>query len=80
FVPAGAYRNRDYAGASVTVKTELSRAMQDIFFDPQTSGGLLMAVAEKDAEACLRELKDSIPVAERIGYVTELKENYIVIE
>ena len=80
FVPAGAYRNRDYAGASVKVKGQLSRAMEDIFFDPQTSGGLLMAVAEKDAEACLRELKDAIPVAAQVGYVTELAENFIVIE
>jgi selenide,water dikinase len=54
--------------------------MEDIFFDPQTSGGLLMAVAEKDAEACLRELKDSIPVAAQVGYVTELTENFILIE
>ena len=48
FIPAGAYRNRDYAGAGVARAGEISRALEDIFYDPQTSGGLLIAVAEKD--------------------------------
>ena len=45
--------------------------MMDVLFDPQTSGGLLLAVAEKDAPALLAELTDKVPHAARIGYVTE---------
>ena len=48
FIPAGAYRNRTYAEGGVLKKCEIPRALEDIFFDPQTSGGLLIAVAEKD--------------------------------
>ena len=36
FIPAGAYRNRDYAGAGVARAGEISRALEDIFYDPQT--------------------------------------------
>ena len=38
-IPAGAYRNRDYAQSGVQVKGNISLAMQDILYDPQTSGG-----------------------------------------
>ena len=80
FLPAGAYRNRDYAQSGVTVCGDIPRTMQDLLYDPQTSGGLLMAVAEQDAEHCLHELRDSIPSAAAIGYVTEWAENWILLE
>ena len=80
FLPAGAYRNRDYAEAGVTVRGGISRTMQDLLYDPQTSGGLLMAVAEKDAEVCLRELRDAIPTAAAVGYVTEKEDSWIALE
>lgn len=71
FIPAGAYRNRDYAQAGVHNGKEIDRAMEDILFDPQTSGGLLIALPEKEGENLLREMKDQVPEAEIIGYVTE---------
>lgn len=80
FIPAGAYRNRTYAQSGVLKKCEIPRALEDIFYDPQTSGGLLIAVAENDAQACLRALQAEIPNAAQIGYVTELHENYLILE
>ena len=80
FLPAGAYRNRDYAETGVTVRNNVSRTMQDLLYDPQTSGGLLMAVDAADAEKCLRELQDAIPQAAVVGYVTERQENWIILE
>ena len=79
-IPAGAYRNRQYAEAGVCVKGKVSRTLQDLFYDPQTSGGLLMAVDPADAAACLRELRDSIPAASQVGYVTEKEENWLILE
>jgi selenide,water dikinase len=79
-VPAGAYRNRDFCEKAAEVRGDVSRAMQDILFDPQTSGGLLIAVDERDGEALLREMKSVIPDAAMIGYVTEREEKAIVIE
>ena len=80
FLPAGAYRNRDYAEAGVTVRNGISRTMQDLLYDPQTSGGLLMAVDASDADAYLKELQDAIPNAAAVGYVTEREENWIILE
>ena len=80
FIPAGAYRNREYAQAGVQVRGEIPLALQDLFYDPQTSGGLLMAVDESQGEALLRELKTVIPEAERIGYVTRREETAIILE
>ena len=79
-IPAGAYRNRDYAEKGVTVRGNVSRTMQDLLYDPQTSGGLLMAVDPADAEACLRELRDAIPAASQVGYVTERQDNWLILE
>lgn len=80
FIPAGAYRNRDYAEAGVRVCGDITRAMQDILYDPQTSGGLLMAVPEAHAQELLKELQEVIPQAAVIGYVTEQEESDICLE
>lgn len=80
FIPAGAYRNREYAEAGVKVIGNVTRAMQDICYDPQTSGGLLMAVSAECAEECFAELKRSIPQAAIVGYVTEQLDAAIYLE
>ena len=56
-IPAGAYRNRDYIGGDVTAflskdpeKDSLLRARIDCLYDPQTSGGLLIAIDEKHVD------------------------------
>lgn len=79
FIPAGAYRNREYVGEHVEISNEVSLATEDILFDPQTSGGLLISVPEKYAEELLQELREVIPEAAKVGYVTEyLGKNIIV--
>ena len=67
-LPEGMYRNRAFAQERVDPgETEL--AVQDLLYDPQTSGGLLMAVDPADADACLEALQDAVPAAQRIGDV-----------
>ena len=65
-LPAGMYRNRAFAESTVDAG-ETSRALQDIFYDPQTAGGLLLAVEPADADALERELLAALPYARRIG-------------
>ena len=79
-VPAGAYRNRDFAESAAEVRGNVSRAMQDILYDPQTSGGLLIAVDGRDAEPLLRDLQSAIPEAAIIGYAAEKEEKAIIVE
>ncbi len=79
-VPAGAYRNREYAQNGVEKRGQITLAMEDILYDPQTSGGLLFALPQKYAEQCAAELKEQIPQAAIIGYVTEKEEKDIILE
>ena len=63
-LPAGMYRNRTFAEQWVDAgQTEI--AVQDMLYDPQTSGGLLMAGGPADADALLAELKGAVPSAQQ---------------
>lgn len=80
FIPAGAYRNREYAGPGVKTGPGVTRAMEDICYDPQTSGGLLMALPREAAEECLTELRRAIPQAAVIGSVTDRREYAVYLD
>lgn len=65
-LPAGMYRNRNFAQEMVD-EGAIELAVLDMLYDPQTSGGLLMAVDPSDAEQLYEELKGAVPSAQRIG-------------
>ena len=79
-VPAGAYRNRQYAESGVKLCREIPEAVQDIMYDPQTSGGLLISLPQQCAQQLMAELKTAVPDAEIIGYVTEKQDSWIYLE
>lgn len=79
FIPAGAYRNREYVGEHINIASEVSLAMTDILFDPQTSGGLLISIPQEYSKALLEELKAVIPEAAIIGYVTDLEDKNLIV-
>ena len=67
-LPEGMYRNRAFAEGEVDPgETELAK--QDMLYDPQTAGGLLIAVHPEDADALFAELQSCVPSAQRIGIV-----------
>lgn len=71
-LPEGMYRNRSFAGSYVDPgSAEL--ALQDMLYDPQTSGGLLIAVDRRDADALGESLMSAVPSAQRIGEVEEYR-------
>ena len=67
-VPANAYKNRKHLRDRVSIAASVPENLSDVLFDPQTSGGLLYAVAPGEAEAVLDALKKRIPEAAVIGY------------
>ena len=71
-LPAGMYRNRTFAEEWVEAG-DVPLAVQDMLYDPQTSGGLLIAVGREDADAMYEELKSAVPSAQRIGSVREYR-------
>lgn len=52
FIAGGLKKNRDFVGECTQFSAEVSPEMQQLLFDPQTSGGLLLSVeAEQGREA-----------------------------
>lgn len=66
-VPGGAYNNRKWLDGKVEFQAGVPVDTEDICFDPQTSGGLLIALGEKEAGRLLTELQAAIPCAAIIG-------------
>ncbi len=58
-IPAGGTRNREFYGPNVKILDEIAGEMATLAFDPQTSGGLLIAIAERDATALLADLQNA---------------------
>ena len=56
-LPAGAYKNREFRECMVDFTPSVDRIFQDILFDPQTSGGLLICADSESADDLLKELK-----------------------
>lgn len=52
-IPGGAYNNRNHLGDRVHLAEGIPREDVDVFYDPQTSGGLLISVRPEKAEKLL---------------------------
>jgi selenide, water dikinase len=62
--------NRRLTAEHLKIETTLSREEEELLFDPQTSGGLLLSVPETQATALLNALRDAgVQVAVKIGEV-----------
>jgi len=80
-VPAGAYKNREFFERHVDFATGVDPLIQDILFDPQTSGGLLISVERHRAEDLLQALKEKgIHDAAIVGQVEPEPKERIVVE
>lgn len=78
-VPEGAYRNREYLEGKAEISESVTECEMDCFLDPQTSGGLLAAVPEKEAEDCLEAMKKEGCFAGIIGEVVPREGSFIKI-
>jgi len=79
-VPAGAYKNREFRESMVDFAPSLDRLIQDILFDPQTSGGLLICVEKESADDLVKSLKrKEINDAAVIGEVLSSPKGKIVV-
>jgi selenide,water dikinase len=56
-IPGGGKRNRDYYGSRIKISDEVADEMAELVFDPQTSGGLLIALPEHHAITLLQDLQ-----------------------
>lgn len=70
----GAGHNRRYVLPALTVGLDVSPELVVLAHDPQTSGGLLAAIAPTNLESVERDLADAGVSAWRVGYVEEAHE------
>lgn len=70
-IPAGAYNNRKHIGDKVTIDDSVPKYLEDILFDPQTSGGLLISAQADSAAAIIERLKAGTMPFAAIGTVLE---------
>jgi selenide,water dikinase len=71
--------NREYVGEDVSFAGGLDPNLMKLFYDPQTAGGLLLAISEDKADDLLIELRRSYSRAEIIGRATKRGENGIKV-
>ena len=66
-IPGGGRTNREHFGAGVRVADGIDADLVDLLYDPQTSGGLLVAVAAPECDALLAAFASAGVPAARIG-------------
>jgi len=79
-ISGGVERNREHSSQFVTVADDVAEEMTHILYDPQTSGGLLMAVPREKVEALLdRLIERGIKHAAVIGEISDRSEGRIMV-
>jgi selenide,water dikinase len=80
-IPGGLHRNRDFRKNMVDIAESVPQYLADILFDPQTSGGLLIAVPEAKAADLLKRLKkEGVMEAAVIGEVVAAPKGRITVK
>jgi selenide,water dikinase len=69
FLPGGLKNNRDFIGDCVAFGSNVPPEYRDLLFDPQTSGGLLIAISPESADAAISVLESHRVNARRVGKV-----------
>lgn len=77
-ITAAGQRNRNFVGDNVEFH-DVPFGMEELLFDPQTSGGLLVALPKEDAYAAIEEIKKIGLPCGIVGSITERKEKAIYV-
>lgn len=79
-VPGGTYRNKDFFSQWIRFDSTVPQYLQDILFDPQTSGGLLISVPRGKADSLLTKLRGkNVNEAVIIGEVVAAPKEKIIV-
>ena len=77
----GCRRNRDYLTDKVSVADRIRSGLIEVAFDPQTSGGLLIALDETEAPALLQRLHQAgVTTAAIVGHAVPHEDVWIRLE
>jgi len=76
---SGDKTNRQYVGDDVELLPTVDVDLAKLLFDPQTAGGMLIAIPEEKADALLQTLRNNYPRAQVIGRVSPRGSRSIVV-
>ena len=80
FLPGGLKRNWEFYSACVKIGNDVPEHVQEILFDPQTSGGLLISLAGVKAKRLLLSLKKAgIEEAAIVGEVVSKPKGIVIV-
>jgi selenide, water dikinase len=78
-IPGGLKANREFADCVVGYEDNVPEEVRTLLFDPQTAGGLLIAVAETEADRLLNALLEASIGAALIGQVEQQSKPVITV-
>ena len=79
-IPGGAGSNREFVCDHVTIAKNVQDNLKAVLYDPQTSGGLLIAIPESDATAFAEELERSNQFGWMVGVIEQYSDHRIVVD
>lgn len=78
-IPSGAYENAHYLRNDVWADPSVAQHTLDLLYDPQTSGGLLVSMPEKQALQLVERLNGVTPCSKIVGQVLAPQEKSILV-
>ena len=80
-ISGGIERNREYASQYIVARDGINEEMQAVFYDPQTSGGLLISLSEDRSEELISRLREKgIDRAAIIGKIVSKSKGKIILK
>ena len=76
---AVAQQNRNHVGRHVQFDEDISFAMQEVMFDPQSSGGLLIVLPADQADALLADIQELGVPSAIVGEMMEPGQKEIIV-
>lgn len=76
FIPEGRYTNEDYLAPMVSFPEDFDKTLSDALYSPETSGGLLLFMSQRDADEYVKRMDGDAFV---IGEVREKAEKKVII-
>ncbi len=67
-IPGGLHNNREFASCAVAAARALPPAIEDLLYDPQTSGGLLFTLPPADAAALETRFADAYTIGRVVAF------------
>lgn len=79
-IPGGAKDNREYLQGHVRIATGIDKNLEHVLFDPQTSGGLFIAIPEAQSRSFAKAAAEAGLMAVMVGQVEPLGSEHLVVD